>query len=310
MPEKFMEGGRRRRSIMHTFKIDEISAVDAPAQRGARAVIMKRDGGSDAGETLDLFASTAGDMPPSREKADHEADIGKNDRVREMPDTIADDLSAELEKRDRRIADLEVILSMEPHVRAHYEKLSASKQREFLSLDDFARSDRVAKAAEADSVVYTADNGDEFRKSDDPRLVKMARERDEERRQAEKYRIEAERADLCKRANDELGSVPGSELAKSELIRTVDGIEDEEVRSEVGKILKACEKVFKMAMSTRGVSSGAGVSESAQDQIDRGVRKIMDRDGITESEAYSKYLSSPEGRRAYDVRRAERLAQN
>ena len=30
---------------MRTFKIDEISAVDRPAQAGARAVIMKRAGG-------------------------------------------------------------------------------------------------------------------------------------------------------------------------------------------------------------------------------------------------------------------------
>jgi hypothetical protein len=32
---------------MRSFKIDEISAVDRPAQRGARALIMKRDGGAD-----------------------------------------------------------------------------------------------------------------------------------------------------------------------------------------------------------------------------------------------------------------------
>ncbi|NOX84047.1 MAG: hypothetical protein GXP06_13895 [Alphaproteobacteria bacterium] len=29
---------------MHEFKLDEISAVDAPAQAGARATIMKHDG--------------------------------------------------------------------------------------------------------------------------------------------------------------------------------------------------------------------------------------------------------------------------
>ncbi len=37
--------GPLRRRIMRHFKIDEISAVDRPAQAGARAVIMKRAGG-------------------------------------------------------------------------------------------------------------------------------------------------------------------------------------------------------------------------------------------------------------------------
>ena len=37
--------------IMRSFKIDEISAVDLPAQEGARAVIMKRDDGSTSHQT-------------------------------------------------------------------------------------------------------------------------------------------------------------------------------------------------------------------------------------------------------------------
>ncbi len=36
---------RRRRRVMRSFRISEISAVDRPAQAGARAVIMKRAGG-------------------------------------------------------------------------------------------------------------------------------------------------------------------------------------------------------------------------------------------------------------------------
>jgi hypothetical protein len=45
---KYNAGSRRRKTqrIMRAFKINEISAVDRPAQEGARAVIMKRDGGS------------------------------------------------------------------------------------------------------------------------------------------------------------------------------------------------------------------------------------------------------------------------
>lgn len=37
----------KRRRIMRAFKIDELSAVDRPAQEGARVAIMKRDGGDD-----------------------------------------------------------------------------------------------------------------------------------------------------------------------------------------------------------------------------------------------------------------------
>lgn len=48
---------KRKRRIMRAFKLNEISAVDVPAQAGARAVIMKRDG--DAGDELDELLKCA-----------------------------------------------------------------------------------------------------------------------------------------------------------------------------------------------------------------------------------------------------------
>lgn len=43
------------KNIMRAFRLDEISAVDRPAQAGAKMVIMKRDGGSRIDELADMM---------------------------------------------------------------------------------------------------------------------------------------------------------------------------------------------------------------------------------------------------------------
>lgn len=56
--------GRRRRMLK--FSIREISAVDRPAQEGARALLLKRDGGA-ATAREELAAAVAKvDRPPPR----------------------------------------------------------------------------------------------------------------------------------------------------------------------------------------------------------------------------------------------------
>lgn len=311
MPEKMMDAsGKRRKSIMRTFKIDEISAVDSPAQAGARAVILKR--GDATNETLDLFEEAHPRHGVSK-KAGSGADGGNSSEEGDMPidDNAAAEHLAELEKRDSRISELEKILSLSTEERAHYDKMDDAGKEKFLAASSAGRSMMIAKALDHDAVVYTSDNGDEFRKSDDPRLVKMARERDEERRQVEKYRRDAEHAELSKRANDELGCVPGSTLAKVEILRAVSMIDDEKTRVEVEKILKACDKVFKMVMTTRGSSlADETIGASPSEQLEAAVRKIAEKDGVDEGVAYAKYLETPDGKRLYDACRQERLTRN
>jgi hypothetical protein len=46
--------------IMRAFKISEVSAVDKPAQEGARMVIMKRDSAGDISSTVAELSSSNG----------------------------------------------------------------------------------------------------------------------------------------------------------------------------------------------------------------------------------------------------------
>ncbi len=69
---------RRRRRVMRSFKISEISAVDRPAQAGARAVIMKRAGGgapTGAGPVNEPYAI----MLRCEDEIDRLADVCKRD---------------------------------------------------------------------------------------------------------------------------------------------------------------------------------------------------------------------------------------
>jgi len=49
---------KKRRRIMHEFRLTEISAVDSPAQKGARVAILKRDD-NDNGERFGLATAWA-----------------------------------------------------------------------------------------------------------------------------------------------------------------------------------------------------------------------------------------------------------
>jgi hypothetical protein len=52
----------KRRNIMRAFKLTEISAVDRPAQQGARAMIMKRDSLEDTMDDMDLIEERAAEL--------------------------------------------------------------------------------------------------------------------------------------------------------------------------------------------------------------------------------------------------------
>ena len=113
----------------------------------------------------------------------------------------------------------------------------------------------VAKRESADPVVYTADDGTEFRKSHDPLLVKMAQERDEDRRELAKMRDASETSELEKRAG-ELTHLPGTIADKVEMLKAIDAIPNEEARTRSIEALKAQNESMSKAFETHGVHPG------------------------------------------------------
>ena len=187
--------------------------------------------------------------------------------VREVEETFSDQMNAL--KRQATMTDAE---------RAVYASLSGDVQSSFLFATSEERAEVVNKRAESNPVVYTAKNGDVFRKSDDPRLVQMAKDRDVERADFLKMMQERENDRMKKRAETELANLPGDVDTRAAILKAVEtSIEDETVRAAAIDALKAHNA--RLGASFREVgASGAGHrqdgSAKAYDELDALAKKM------------------------------------
>lgn len=148
--------------------------------------------------------------------------------VRENAEAQAEAL--EIAQKEAGLSDAE---------RAVYKTLDGEAKHDFLFATVEERQVEVAKRNDQNPVVYTARNGDVFRKNDDARLVAMAKERDQERADFLKMVQEREQEQFEKRAEQELSSLPGTVQVRAAMLKAVEGIADKDVREEAVKALKA-----------------------------------------------------------------------
>lgn len=206
---------------------------------------------------------------------------------------------ADLTKRAER-ADAIVALSAEH--RAHFDALEGEAQDQFLAKSADERDAILRAEAEADKVVYKAADGTEFRASDDPRIVAQAKRADEAHAKAEAAEKRAEDAELRKRVDDVLSHSPGTIEERMETLRAVEGIADQAQREASLKALKAGNEALKAGFERKGTGDGGDADlddSSPEGQLHALVTKRMTEDKISEHEAYTKVLDTPEGRELY-----------
>ena len=178
----------------------------------------------------------------------------------------AQDKIAELEKKGReeeaKKFQLETDLAlsqMNSEERDYYKGLDAEAKKDFIALSQVERSKKVkvelAKQAEVNPVVYTAEDGTEYRKNDDPRLVTLAKQADDDRKALVAEQNKGREADLRKRAETELAHLPGSIETRVELLKAAEAIEDETARGEAVAALKAHNAKMAPAFKTVGTTS-------------------------------------------------------
>lgn len=231
--------------------LDEISAVDRPAQPAARAVIFKRDGG--------LAPQPAGGVGSS--DTNTPGSSGAKETQQMTDKTSAE---SQLEAVNKRVAELTAELAIAKAIgefsdaeKNLYGGLDAAGQEAFLKLSREQRAERVRASAESNPVVYTTLDGETFRKNDDPRMVSIAKSADEYRKALITERNERKTVELRKRAESELKSLPGTEVVKVALLRAIDGISDEETRKGVAELLKAGNDAISKNFTESGTAAGA-----------------------------------------------------
>ena len=260
---------QRRQRVMRRFRIDEISGVDKPAQKGGIVTILKRAEDDDMAETV-------------------------TKQLEDQQKTI-DDLT-------KLTKGLQAIVTLGASEREHYDSLSDNKDKAaFLSKSADEQKVIVtdaaaekARKAEGDPVVYTTTDGDEILKSHGTIILRMAKSHDAERRKTAKLQDDRKQSDLEKRAETELKYLPGDLKVRAALLKAADSIEDEATRKSALETLAAQNKQMQKAFETAGVTDSP-VPGSDEDQIQKMAdeRFTKQAGAETREQSYAKVMETP-----------------
>lgn len=272
------------------------AAVARHIQRRARA-LGATDLLPDSGKLADLLGKnndSVGIQNTAEETAALEDQQMTEKSKQAADETAVNEALAEMTKRAERA---EALVSMGEEQRSYCKSLvNASDVDAFIAMSNEDRDEVIAKAAASNGVVYTAEDGTEYRKNDDPRLIKMARDMDAEKKKRMKMEQQAYKAELEKRAA-ELAHIPGDESARVALLKGIDTLPQEE-RDAAMAALKAQNERLGKAFTTVGTSIAG--SDDSLDPLDSMAADIAKRDGISFERAYAKALSTTEGQKLYN----------
>lgn len=282
---------KRPRNIMRKFTIHEISGVDRPAQEPAMMVLMKRAPNKDTPNG----GSTKTKETDMADEKEQKAAIEKA-----VSDAVAVATASMAEKYAGELALQKSLASLTDAEKVVYAKADEKGKAEWLKKSSAERAAEILKAADSDPVVYKAADGTEFKKSDDPRLVAMAKRNDDQAKDLAVEKAAREDATFAKRAGTELAHLKGTEKAKISLLKSVDRITDETERKEVAEILKAADAVMKGTFKKLG-SGGDNAETDANTQIETLAKKYQEANpSVTYATAYSEVLKTEEGKRLYN----------
>lgn len=186
--------------------------------------------------------------------------------------------------------------------KSHHEKLGEEGQATFLGKSHTERDIDIEAALKADPVIYTAEDGVEFRKSDDVRMVNMAKQNDALTKRLNTEVESGAVAKLAKRAGEELGNVTGSIEARSAILKSVDSIEDETLRGEAQTALKALNTAAAGKFVVKGKSGPTSASPDgdANDQLDTLAKAYAKDNTVSFAKAFTAVLATPEGEALYN----------
>lgn len=269
----------KKKRKLNKITMKEISIVGKPAQEPALIAITKS----------------------AREERE-EPDMSKE--LQEQLDKLqkqADDQKDLIAKQTANIDRLTKVNAMEVDTRTYFEKLNETEQTEFLTKSAEVQRAEVQNAQLANAVVYKDRNGIEYRKQDDPRLVQMAKDADEQAKAIQK--MQDDNADLkLQKMVDDFKFLPGDDKARRALVKSVMSIEDEAERNSAIEILKSKNKNNGSAFQTHGIT-GDGAAETmtkASTDLDEMVQKHMKDNNVTMEKAYDEVLQTVEGAQLYE----------
>lgn len=196
------------------------------------------------------------------------------------------------------------LATMNDAQKALYNKADEAGKVAFLKLDDAGRQAEVAKSLDGNPVVYTDMDGSEYRKSDDPRLLAMAKGRDLDRKANEEIIKRAEVAEFTKQAGDVIAHLPGDvTTVKVPLLKAISKLDDV-AKAGALALLTAGETAIAKGFKTLGANGQKEVAKGSEvptDEMEKGAREHLKSmpAGTSYEKAYDSYLQTPAGRELY-----------
>lgn len=343
------ETPKRKKRILRTLKVNELSAVDKAAQRPAEAVLMKRDDSAKKFECSRPMLTTAvaghthllddvgqggettwngasgtahGHTHPWVRRLDGEIEIGETDghthsleldqvktardvpagegqpkngepmtKIEEPTASGVEALTKSINELTSRAERAEAILKLDTDNRRYFDGLGSEAQVAFLAKSESQRTQEIAEAAKADKVVYKSESGAEFRASDDPRMIELAKRADEETRKRRESDERLEKAELAKRAETELGHCPGTVEVRGQILKALKGVEGAD------EFIKAADAALAAAFVS--VGSKDGTVAKGEDRLEQLAKAHAEANKVSIEAARAAVLETPEGSAIY-----------
>lgn len=231
----------------------------------------------------------------------------QGDRQMDLQKQI-DELTAKLEESTKAIeaatqrADkAEAINALSAEERAFHDDLpDDTAKAEFIAKSATDRAALITAKAADDAVVYTSKaDGTEYRKSDDPRLVAMAKREDQRVAETAEATKRADLAEATKRVETDFGNLPGEPVAKAKAIVALKSLDDT-VAEAIEAMLKAGNAAMAETMIEVGHGGAGGASGSNEDKLDQMAKAHqVANPGTSYHDAYDAVLNTPEGSKLY-----------
>ena len=171
------------------------------------------------------------------------------------------------------------------------DKMDDAKKAAFIEKSSDERDADIAKAEDADAVIYKSLDGSEYRKSDDSRLVALAKKADQDSKELALEKAARNNERLEKAAESDLPYMKGDIATRAALLKAVEDIEAEAVRNDVMEALKSHNDSMADAFVAKGHSTGPSadaLAKSAGDKLEEAAAEIMKADSVSYAEAYTK----------------------
>lgn len=271
------------------------NAIQAFGRAGNQAAVARHIARRARALGLERLLPTSGDLASMIGK--NAADNGGGPELEEKTMTHATEaadkaVEAQVTELEKQLAKAKSFGELTDVQKTYYATLDEAGQTAFLakSLED--RQAEIDALQKADAVVYKATDGSEYRKSDDPRLVAMAKRADEQHEALRKAEEQRKDMELRKRAEDELPNLPGTVDTHVAILKAIETIKDETVRKAAFDVLKANNaKMFK-AFTTVGTTeiskAAAGDAQAELDELAKSHAKEHNVDYYTAYDAVCK----------------------